>query len=77
MDNLKGVFLVLLFGSILALIYGCIEATVMMHRRSIKENVCIIIIIIIIEQRSEKQNHINIIVFFFSRTEIMERSVYR
>lgn len=46
MDNLKGVFLVLLCGSIFASIYGCIEATVVMYRRSIKQNVRIIKIII-------------------------------
>lgn len=43
MANLTGVFLVLLYGSIFASFYGCVENIVVMYRRSIKENVRIVI----------------------------------
>lgn len=39
MDNLKGIFLVLVIGSIFASLYGCVEATVIMYRRAKKEKV--------------------------------------
>lgn len=41
-ENLKGVFLVLLYGSIFASLYGCIEALLLIYKKATSEKVGIL-----------------------------------